>query len=53
MKHIETKSKSGKSPKELGILTGANFSLKKNNRDARRRDELKFAVKMKRDGLIN
>lgn len=39
MKYINTKSKSGKSPKALGILTGANFNLKKNNRDKRQRDE--------------
>ena len=35
MKHIETKSKSGKSPKALGILTGVNFNLKKHNKKMR------------------
>ena len=39
MKYIETKSKNGKSPKALGILTGASFNLKKNNRDSRLRAE--------------
>ena len=35
MKYIETKSKSGKSPKALGVLTGANFDLKKYNKKIR------------------
>ncbi len=35
MKYIEMKNKNGKTPKALGLLTGANFNLKKNNRDKR------------------
>tara|TARA_R110000787_G_scaffold167889_2_gene280856 strand:- start:5340 stop:5471 length:132 start_codon:yes stop_codon:yes gene_type:complete len=38
MKYTETKSKSGKSPKALGLLTGANFNIKKLNRDKRQRE---------------
>ncbi len=35
MEYIETKSKSGKSPKALGMLTGANFNLKRLNKAKR------------------
>ncbi len=35
MKYIETKSKSGKSPKALGMLTGVNLNLKKHNKRLR------------------
>ena len=39
MKYTEMKNKNGKSPKALGILTGANFNVKKLNRDKRQREE--------------
>jgi len=35
MKYIEMKSKSGKTPRALGLLTGANFNLKKYNKKMR------------------
>jgi len=35
MKYIEMKNKNGKSPKALGILTGAKFDLKKHNKRMR------------------
>jgi len=40
MKYIEMKNKNGKSPKALGLLTGASFNLKKKNRDNRRLQQL-------------
>tara|TARA_R110002124_G_C8699746_1_gene493875 strand:+ start:42 stop:188 length:147 start_codon:yes stop_codon:yes gene_type:complete len=39
MKYTEIKNKNGKSPKPLGLLTGANFNAKKLNRDKRQQEE--------------
>ena len=44
MKYIEMKNKNGKSPKALGILTGARFNLKKINRDNRQRAEARHRL---------